>query len=234
MTNSPLLTFFIVIAMVQLLLGGGVLASYLANPLQSALFLLALLVALVIHELAHAITADRLGDPNPRIAGRISLNPLKHLDPIGTVMIVVAGFGWGKPVAFDPYNLKDPVRDGAMIAAAGPISNLLLAFASVGCLRFLPVSAPAIIMFLLTFFSINISLALFNLLPIYPLDGHHILRAFFPSPTRAAYDIFNRNFGYIVTLVLLFVPINGQTVVSLVLSPATRWLTSMFLGVLNA
>jgi Zn-dependent protease len=232
MKTSPLINFFILLVLIQLLLGGGFLRNFFTNPQTELIFLLCLLIALVIHEFSHALAADRLGDPNPRLAGRLSLNPLKHLDPLGTLLIIFARFGWGKPVAFDPYNLQHPVRDGAWIAAAGPLSNLILATLAGLAIRFLPLPPPFAIYFLLPLFSLNLGLALFNLLPVFPLDGHHILRAFLPRSSRAAYDLFNRHFGYIVTLIILFIPLaNGQTLVDLILSPALAWLATTILGI---
>src|SRR5688572_2528428 len=97
------------------------------NPLSFFLWLVALTIAITIHEFAHAYTADRLGDPTPRLQGRLTLNPLAHLDPMGTLMMLLVRFGWGKPVQFDPFNLRNPRRDGAIISLAGPVSNFLLA-----------------------------------------------------------------------------------------------------------
>src|SRR3989304_9414536 len=97
----------------------------------------ALLIAVTIHEFAHAFIADKLGDPTPGMQGRISLNPLRHLDPIGTLMLILFRFGWGKPVPFDPFNLRHPKRDSAIIALAGPVSNIILAIFASFILRFL-------------------------------------------------------------------------------------------------
>lgn len=102
------------------------------------IFIPALLIALSVHEAAHAWAADRLGDPNPRLDGRLSLNPLRHLDPIGTLMLVIFHFGWGKPVAFDPFNLRRPKRDAALISLAGPTANLILAVLAAVLIRFFP------------------------------------------------------------------------------------------------
>src|SRR3990172_6432841 len=98
-----------------------------SNPITFIFSLVALVVAISIHEFAHAAAADRLGDPTPRLQGRLTLNPLAHLDPIGTLMLLLIRVGWGKPVQFDPYNLKNPRRDAALISLAGPASNLILA-----------------------------------------------------------------------------------------------------------
>src|SRR3990167_3483958 len=97
------------------------------DPLQFLIWAAALVSAVTVHEFAHAWTAVRLGDPTPKLQGRLTLNPLAHLDPLGTLMLLLVRFGWGKPVVFDPYNLKNPRRDAAVISLAGPAANLLLA-----------------------------------------------------------------------------------------------------------
>src|SRR3972149_2555477 len=97
------------------------------NPLAFVFWALALILAITIHEFAHALAADRLGDPTPRLMGRLTLNPLAPLDPLGTLMLLIARFGWGKPVQFDPFNLRHPRRDSALISLAGPASNLIMA-----------------------------------------------------------------------------------------------------------
>src|SRR3972149_11313525 len=103
-------------------------------------FLVSLIISITIHEFAHGFAADKLGDPTPRIQGRLTLNPKAHLDPFGTIMILLVGFGWGKPVQFDPYNLKDPRRDAALISLAGPASNIILAILLSIILRLLSAS----------------------------------------------------------------------------------------------
>jgi Zn-dependent protease len=103
------------------------LATLFTNPLLFIIWAVALVLAIAIHEYAHARAADTLGDPTPRALGRLTLDPRAHLDPLGTLMLLVLGFGWGRPVEFDPYNLRSPRRDGALIALAGPVSNLLFA-----------------------------------------------------------------------------------------------------------
>src|SRR5438876_3599187 len=97
------------------------------NPIEFVLGLAALIIAITIHEFSHALAAEHLGDPTPRLQGRLTLNPLAHLDPLGTILLILVRFGWGKPVVFDPYNLRNPRRDGAIISIAGPVSNVLLA-----------------------------------------------------------------------------------------------------------
>jgi Zn-dependent protease len=149
-----------------------------------------LLIAFTIHELAHAVTADRLGDPTPRRMGRITLNPLAHLDPLGTILLLLAGFGWAKPVMVNPMNFRGNPRTGmAIVAAAGPISNLVMAALGALIVRFGIVSLNELIsgafpspgFFLSVFIQINLILAFFNLIPIPPLDGSKILFAMLPA-----------------------------------------------------
>lgn len=234
--NSSLIRFFVLIAILKLLLHNNYLGEILASPLPAILSLLSIIIALVIHEFAHALAADKLGDPNPRLAGRLSLNPLKHLDPIGTLLIIIAGFGWGKPVAFDPYNLAKPERDGALIALAGPISNFLLWAV---CLLLLVLSDNQLLLafigkqlwwiktFLFRLMIINFSLGIFNLMPVYPLDGHHVLRALLSDQPRRYYDYFNQRFGYIFILLILFVPIGNTTIVNACLNPIYQLMLSL-------
>jgi len=155
-----------------------------------------LLTGLVVHEVAHAVTADHLGDPTPRLAGRISFDPRRHLDPLGLIVLVITWlngvpFGWAKPVLVDPYRFRSPVRDMAVVAAAGPVSNLIQAavwlLLLTGVTRFLTVTTPLFaILVLLTKMGVlfNMVLAFFNLLPIPPLDGSRILNAFLSPANR--------------------------------------------------
>lgn len=156
-----------------------------------------LLISVAIHEFAHCWTTDRLGDDTPRLAGRVTLNPLVHLDPMGTIMMVVTsffgfGFGWGKPSPMNPYNFEHPARDRMLSALAGPVSNLLqmLVWASLGALLMplLPESMGFVHMLCFYGVIVNAALAFFNLIPIYPLDGHHILSYLAPPDLRPIID----------------------------------------------
>lgn len=150
-----------------------------------------LLIAFTIHELAHALTADYLGDPTPRRMGRITLNPLKHLDPFGTILLILAGFGWAKPVMVNPMNMRgNPRTSMAIVAAAGPISNIIMALLAALVFRlglvqfsiFPPSSGLPTLSFILSeFIWINLILAFFNLIPVPPLDGSKILFALLPA-----------------------------------------------------
>jgi len=151
---------------------------------------LVLLVAFTIHELAHAVTADRMGDPTPRNMGRITLNPLKHLDPVGTIALLLVGFGWAKPVMVNPNNLKgNPRTSMAIVAVAGPLSNVVMAVIGsipfwIGLVDFTFRSSndmfPSPDYLLSQFVWLNVVLAIFNLIPIPPLDGFKILMGILP------------------------------------------------------
>ena len=176
------------------------------------LFFLALIVAITIHEFSHAFIADRLGDPTPRAHGRLSLNPLSHLDPLGTLMLLLAHIGWGKPVPIDPYNFQNPRRDELLTALAGPAANLTLAVLLSLIYSIIPSSLPYTPVSILI--SINVSLAIFNLLPLPPLDGSKIFLGFFPHFTEAM----SRS-GYLLLALLLLLPINGTNLISQIITP---------------
>lgn len=204
----------------------------LENPIAFVILALVLVASITIHEFAHAWMADRLGDPTPRSQGRVSLNPLVHLDPLGSLAIVLIGFGWGRPVIFDPYNLKNPVKDAALIALAGPVSNLILASVvaialKLGLLGFLgTIGAGAIVSLIV---SLNVMLAIFNLVPVYPLDGEKILLALLPRTTALEYSQFMRRYGMFV-LLLLLLPLSGVSPISRLISPIIGFVTSLLLG----
>jgi len=164
--------------------------------LETVAFLLSLLIAIDVHEFAHAWMANELGDPTARYQGRLSLNPLVHLDPMGTIMMLFSlfsgfGIGWGKPVPVDPRYLRKGPRVGmGMVAAAGPVSNLILAAIAAVPIR-LALSLPwSLLNLLAILISVNISIALFNLLPLPPLDGASILRGILSTiRARWAYQV---------------------------------------------
>jgi Zn-dependent protease len=175
--------------------------------------MIVLLIAFTVHELAHAVTADYLGDPTPRRMGRITLNPLKHLDPIGTIMLLLAGFGWAKPVMVNPMNMRGNPRTAmAIVAAAGPISNIVMAFLGAIVFRlglvdfsvFPPTgNIPSLGFILSEFIWINLILAFFNLIPIPPLDGSKILFAILPG--ELVYRLRPlEQYGFLILMAIIF------------------------------
>lgn len=187
--------------------------------------IISLIIAITIHEFCHALVADQLGDPTPRSQDRLTLNPLKHLDPLGTLMLFVAKFGWGKPVPIDPYNLKNPRRDELLIALAGPASNIFLAFSISILKNFLPI--PYTITYILI--ATNISLAIFNLLPIPPLDGSKIFLNLLPIEKSVQWQQAFQQYGNIILIVLLFLPFQGSSLVSLIISPIIQLILNTLL-----
>jgi Zn-dependent protease len=171
-----------------------------------------ILLSLSFHEAAHAWTANRLGDPTARNLGRLTLNPLSHIDWIGTVLLpfllVFSGlpaFGWAKPVPVNPQNLAHPRRDFAMVALAGPVSNLILATAMAVVYPFVLGGALGALAWSIIGFAllINVRLAVFNLVPIPPLDGGNILAGFVPEPVARLLDAI-RPYGFIILIALLY------------------------------
>lgn len=202
------------------------------GPIVFLVVLACLIAALSIHEFAHALAADKLGDPTPRLQGRLTLNPLAHLDPLGTILLVFIGFGWGKPVMFDPYNLKNPRRDAAFISLAGPVSNLSLALLAAIILRILfatvgPFTIFTSILQLIVYF--NLLLALFNLIPIHPLDGGKIFIGFLPENEAEDAEKFLRRYGTLLLIFLIFPLVNGQSPVFMVISPVIDFLMRILL-----
>jgi Zn-dependent protease len=197
------------------------------NPIAFVIWALSLLVAITVHEFAHAYAADKLGDPTPRIDGRLTLNPLAHLDPVGTVMMLLIRFGWGKPVVFDPYNLQNPRRDAAIISFAGPLSNLILASILALIYNFFP--NPIIQEFIPPFVFLNVSLAIFNLVPIHPLDGGKILIGILPKRDAYKFDLFLNKYGMWLLLLLILPLWNGSSPVLVIIQPVVKTILSILL-----
>lgn len=197
--------------------------------LETLYFLVGLVIAITIHEFAHAYSADKLGDPTPRSQGRLSLNPMAHLDPIGTLMLFVFHFGWGKPVIFDPYNLAHPRRDAGIISLAGPVSNLLLATALSLLIR-LSILPYVIVPFLYAVIILNISLAVFNLVPVYPLDGEKILAAILPRDMAYEYQSIMNRYGTIILILMILPLFGGSSPVISLITPAINFLSHLLLG----
>lgn len=151
------------------------------DPVLFLIIAVAIIFALSVHEFFHAWMAYYLGDNTAKDQGRLTINPLAHLDPFGTLLIFIAGIGWGKPVPFNPYNLRNQKWGPSLVSLAGPGSNFLMALLVGLSLRFLELDNFALIFFLSFFVWINLILGVFNLMPIPPLDGSHIFFALFPS-----------------------------------------------------
>ncbi len=203
----------------------------LQNPVQFFIVAALLIIAIAIHEFSHAWAADRLGDPTPRLAGRLTLHPAAHLDPIGTLLLFFVGFGWGKPVPFDPFNLRNPKKDAAVISFAGPLSNLIMAVIASLIFKFLdilPVFIPAIIgNILVQFIYFNVILAIFNLIPVHPLDGFKVVAGLLPK--KFYHDwLALEPFGMIFLILLIF-PFFGGSPVFTVISPIVNFLLSFLL-----
>lgn len=166
--------------------------------------IIALAVCISVHEAAHAWVAYKLGDPTAKMAGRVSLNPFRHLDLLGTIMIFIAHFGWGKPVPFNYYNLKHPRRDAALISIAGPISNLLTAFVIAILLKYIQVMPTFLFGTLRAVFNLSIILFLFNLLPIAPLDGSKLIGLIIPHSKEDWYQRFLAQGPFYLILLVIF------------------------------
>jgi Zn-dependent protease len=196
---------------------------------------MAILPALTLHELAHAWTAWKFGDPTPKMQNRISLNPMNHLTPFGTLMILFGPIGWAKPVQVNPRNFRDPEKDFMLSTAAGPASNIaqgiIWCLVIRVCLGLELTLSPALAQFLVMCAMINFCLALFNLVPLGPLDGHRILRYFLPHHKKEAFEIFNRQYGMIVLIFLLIMsrPGSGGPLDLFIFRPA-GWLVNTLTG----
>ena len=197
----------------------GLLSILFQNPI--AFFLVAgiLIISITIHEFAHAWVADKLGDPTPRYQGRVTLNPLAHLDPLGTAALLFIGFGWGKPVMFDPYNLKDQQRDTALIALAGPASNILMALVIAIIAGFVGAASPLFNLIVSLSLFYNVMLAIFNLVPVAPLDGSKILMGILPKETAYEFEKFMGRYGMFVLIALIFPWGGGGSPISQLISP---------------
>ena len=192
---------------------------------------IAFVVAITLHEASHALAATMLGDDLPRLQGRVTLNPLRHLDPLGTIMILIASFGWGRPVLVNPYRLRFGSHRGmALVAAAGPASNIVLALALTPVAReFLTSSrSDPITIAVVLIIQLNLFLAVFNLIPLPPLDGFSVLVGLVPQDTAVRLDrLRSYGPGLLIGLFLLVAVVPGA---SGIISRPVLWATSLLLG----
>lgn len=182
------------------------------DPALTVALIVMILGSVALHEFAHAKSADIFGDPTPRIQGRVTLNPVRHLDPIGTVMIIVTvmsgyGIGWGKPVQVDPRKMQHPRLDHFLSVLWGPLTNVIIAVAFAGVYHLLAITGVPVSVFVaeLLFYTvaINLGLAAFNLLPIGPLDGHWLLGLLMPPELGYKFMRWSQGPGTLVLLVLV-------------------------------
>jgi Zn-dependent protease len=213
------------------------------NPATLISRIIVLLTAFSVHEFAHAWTANYFGDSTPRINGRLTLNPLAHLDPWGSLMLVLVGIGWAKPVPVNPYTLRQRSPSALMwVALAGPLSNFLMAALAAIPYRLSLVTLydtsgdlvstllPTILVFLENFVSINLILMLFNLIPLSPLDGDKIADFFMPDAWRDQMARIRR-YGPMILIVLFMVgPYFGFNVLAWILGPPYRLLIKLLIG----
>ncbi|MBY0596122.1 site-2 protease family protein [Bacillus bingmayongensis] len=188
---------------------------------QIPLVAMAIIIALSVHEFAHAYVAYKFGDDTAKRQGRLTLSPMAHLDPIGMIAVLIIGFGWARPVPVNPYNFKKPRLAGVLVSIAGPISNLILA--TIGLILFvclhnfqiftmIPVAVLTTLNeFFTIFIFLNIALFVFNLLPIPPLDGYRVIEDLAPANVRAKMTQYEK-YGAIVLLILVITPLDRYTI----------------------
>jgi len=210
-----------------------------SNDPQSAIlnifgFIIALIIAISVHEFSHALSAYRLGDNTAKNQGRLTLNPKAHLDPMGTIMIVFAGFGWGRPTPVSPWNLRIGEKAGmAVVSVAGPISNLIVALVTGIIYQFYMNSGSDSIQvarILLTVIQLNLVLAIFNLLPIAPLDGFKIVLGLLPRDAALSFAKTERYGMMILVLVIMGDVFLNIGILGRVISPVISFLMRLVIG----
>lgn len=211
------------------------------NPLSFVFWVISLIVAITVHEFSHALAAERLGDPTPRLMGRLTLNPLAHLDPLGTLMLVLVRFGWGKPVVFDPFNLRNPRRDSAIISLAGPAANLVMATITAIILQLLfnfhstIINFPLVNLFVYLFIGLlqplivlNVILAVFNLIPVHPLDGFKIVEGLLSENYAREWHTLEP-YGFIFLIFLIFPFFGGSAPITTIITPVINFILKILL-----
>jgi Zn-dependent protease len=193
-----------------------------------------LLFALTVHECAHSVTADRLGDPTGRLLGRSTLNPLAHLDPLGTFLLFFAHFGWGKPVPVDPRNFRSPRTDMAVVAFAGPLSNVLTALLFAALFRLMvivPFTVPGTLAYMAVY-GVRISLVLvfFNLLPFPPLDGSRIVTGLLPQRAAIRFQEMERTLMLILPILIVIEAFSHVRIFWRLMGPAVTTFHRLLVG----
>jgi len=200
----------------------------------------AILLALTFHEFAHAYVANRFGDDTAKQNGRLTLNPLRHLDPLGTIMIFLVHFGWAKPVPVNPNNLKNPKKDMLWISAAGPLANMILALISGILLRIIFASIAAydrysilgfIIFMVMMSLQINLALAIFNILPIAPLDGSKILAGLLPARYSGIIFTAERYGPFVLLGLIILGRVTGVSILGGLIWPFVSFFSKLFAGI---
>ena len=237
MYNTNMIWIFaIVILLVSRIMSGSF------DLMSTLLMLPGLILGLTFHEYAHAKTSDRLGDPTPEAEGRLTLNPLAHMDPFGTICLLFAGFGWGKPVGINPSYYRNPVRDSAVVASAGPLTNLLISFVLFVIFAIVAVINPESyinamlygnkglleILILMLYYGayLNLGLFVFNLLPFPPLDGSKILPYFLKGKAREFIYKMER-YSYFIILLLFITELP-----SYIITPVVNWIAQLMMNVI--
>lgn len=196
----------------------------------------AILYALTIHEYFHGWTANKFGDPTAKLQGRLTLNPLAHIDILGAICFVFAHFGWGKPVPINPNNFRNPRRDNVLVSFAGPASNFVSALLFGIIFQILrstslPLNVTAFFYnLLLTGIIMNLSLAFFNMIPLFPLDGSHILEGLLPYPMSMKYKEIERYSPFILLGLIIMGNFTGVSILSIVLGPPVQYFLRLFTG----
>ena len=190
------------------------------SPILGMVFLISIVAAVTVHEFAHAWTATQLGDDTPRLQGRVTLSPGAHLDLFGSIAFLLLGFGWGKPVEYNPMRLKRQT-DELVIALAGPASNLLFALVLNSIIHFTPGSAFGQLLGIAS--SINVLLAAFNVIPIPPLDGSSVVAYFWPEYR----SLVGGQIGTVILLLIIFMPIGGGNLLASIISPLEAFFGSI-------